>query len=540
MLYHLRMLHGVDPGLRRGDGKSLMLRSLRHTKRLIGIALILAREDALFILDDFHVSPLASAIGKIFVRRRSGRRKGERLAAALERLGPAFIKLGQALSTRSDLIGDEIADDLGGLRDNLPPFPTAAARAIIEAELGAPVDSLYRQFEDKPVAAASIAQVHCAITRDGRVVAVKILRPQIEQAFARDLDLFFWLAGIAERKLTGYRRLKPLEVVRTLKESVFFELDLRFEAAAANELADNVKNHEPGFRVPAVDWNLTSRRVLTIEWVDGIPLSDIEAIRKSGFDTHMILAKAAKSLFAQVFKDGFFHADLHPGNLFVDKHGDLVAVDFGIMGRLDWKSRMYMAEIFRGFLTQDYRHVAEVHFAAGYVPADKSVEAFTQACMAVARPITGKPLNEISVAKLLGQMFKIAGEFEMETQPQLLLLQKTMMVTEGVGRMLNPNLNMWELARPMIEEWANAHFGPAGRIKEAAREGYDIAKKFPLMLSYMENTLKSFGDPAGVKLHPLSIQEFHAGRRAFYRPWIRLGWATLLVFTLLGLAALLR
>jgi ubiquinone biosynthesis protein len=516
-----------------------MLTTLRHTRRLISIAMTMAREDALFILDDFHMSPLASGIGRLFVRRKPDKRKGERLAAALERLGPAFIKLGQALSTRSDLIGDEIADDLGGLRDNLPPFPTAIARAIIEAEFGAPVESLYRQFEDAPVAAASIAQVHCAITRDGRVVAVKILRPQIEEAFARDLDLFFWLAGIAERRLSGYRRLKPLEVVRTLKESVFFELDLRFEAAAANELAENVKHYEPGFRVPAVDWTLTSRRVLTIEWVDGIPLSDIEGIRRSGFDTGMILSKAARSLFAQVFRDGFFHADLHPGNLFVDKNGDLVAVDFGIMGRLDWKSRMYMAEIFRGFLTEDYRHVAEVHFAAGYVPANKSIEAFTQACMAVARPITGKPLNEISAAKLLGQMFKIAGEFEMETQPQLLLLQKTMMVTEGVGRMLNPNLNMWELARPMIENWAAEHFGPAGRVKDAARQGYDIAKKLPLMLSSMENTLKSLGDPQGIRLHPLSIEEFNSGRRSIYRPWLRLGWTALAATVVLALVLLL-
>jgi ubiquinone biosynthesis protein len=514
-----------------------MLRSLRNTRRLLFIALTLAREDAVFILDDLHVSPFLAALGKIFRIRKRGKRKGERLAAALERLGPTFIKLGQALSTRSDLIGDEIADDLGGLRDNLPPFPTAIARAIIEEELGAPVGSIFSRFDDTPVAAASIAQVHRAVTMEGKDVAVKILRPQIAAAFERDLDLFFWMASIIESR-PGFHRLKPVEVVKTFKESVFFELDLRFEAAAANELADNVSRHEPGLRVPGIDWTRTSRRVMVSEWIDGVPLHDVAAIRAMGFDPDMILAKAARSLFAQVFKDGFFHADLHPGNLFVDRKGDLVAVDFGIMGRLDIHSRMYIAEILRGFITEDYRHVAEVHFTAGYVPGDKSVEMFTQACMAVARPITGKPLNEISVAKLLGQMFKIAAEFEMETQPQLLLLQKTMMVTEGGGRMLNPNLNMWQLASPMIEEWAGAHFGVAGKAKDAARQGYDMLYKIPSLMRYAENTLKSFGDPQGVRLHPLSIAEIQSGRRALYRPWLTLGWVTLVVAASLAVWAL--
>lgn len=436
-----------------------MMKALRHSGRLLAIALVMGWHGA------WH---------------------GKGLARALENLGPAFIKLGQALSTRSDIIGEETAADLSRLRDRLPPFP--AARAIIAAELKAPVESLFREFENKPVAAASIAQVHRAVTKDGRDVAVKILRPGIEKAFARDLDLFFWLAEMAERRRP---RLKPKEVVKTLKESVFFELDLRFEAAAATELKENMEKHDTGFRVPAVDWNLTSRRVLVMEWVDGIKLDDAEAIKAAGFSSTEILTKAAKSLFAQVFMDGFFHADLHPGNLFVDKNGDLAAVDFGIMGRLDRKSQLYMAEILRGFLTGDYRKVAEVHFTAGYVPPNKSVDAFAQACMAVARPITGKPQNEISVAKLLGQMFSIAAEFEMETQPQLLLLQKTMMVTEGVGRMLNPNLNIWELARPMLETWAEEHFSPAGKIKDAARQGFELLQKLPQTLRAVEKILAS-------------------------------------------------
>lgn len=483
-----------------------MIASVRHSVKLVVIALVLLRHNALFL--------------------NLGKRPGLRLARALENLGPAFIKLGQVASTRSDLIGEEMAEDLSCLRDALPPFPSAVARATVEAELQTPIDSLFHEFSDIPVAAASIAQVHWAVTKDGRTVAVKILRPQIEKAFARDLDLLFWLASIAESR---WKRLKPLQVVETLKESVFFELDLRLEAAAAEELAANVKQHSSGFRVPVIDWNRTSKRVLTMEWVDGIPLKDVDAIRAAGFSPPDILAKAASSLFFQVFKDGFFHADLHPGNLFVDKNGNLVAVDFGIMGRLDWKSRLYMAEILRGFLSGDYQRVAEVHIAAGYVPAGKSVDAFAQACMAVAKPITGKPLNEISVAKLLGQMFRIAAEFEMETQPQLLLLQKTMMVTEGVGRMLNPNLNMWELSRPMFESWATDHFGPAGKLKEAARSGFDAVHKFPVMLGYVENAIKQFGDGGGVKLHPRSIEAIDKHRRKQQQKWLILGWAWLIM-----------
>lgn len=480
------------------------MRTLRNSIRLVGIALIVL-------------------VAFLF----SVERRGQRLSVALRRLGPAFIKFGQALSTRSDLIGDAVADDLSELRDDLPSFSSRRARAIIEEELDAPIASLFASFDDVPVAAASIAQVHKATTTEGKNVAVKILRPNIEKAFARDVDLFFWLADIIDRYIPSWHRMKAPKVVKTFSETVFFELDLRFEAAAATELAENMKRHNAGLRVPAVDWTRTSRRVLVTEWIDGIPLGDVEAIHASGIDTTMILTKAARSLFAQVFMDGFFHADLHPGNLFLDKNGDVVAVDFGIMGRLDWNSRIYMAEILRGFLTEDYQHVAQMHFKAGYVPADKSVEAFTQACMAVAKPIVGKPLNEISVAKLLGQMFKIAAEFEMETQPQLLLLQKTMMVTEGVGRMLNPNLNMWELARPIIEDWAADQFGPAGKVKHVARQGQEMLERLPSMVAQAETALKLLSDEKGIKLHPHTVRQINKGRRATQIHWIVLGWAAL-------------
>lgn len=509
-----------------------MLRSLRNTSRLFSIARILAQEDALFIAQDLQIAPALSRFLSVFSTRKLGKRKGERLASALEKLGPTFIKLGQALSTRSDLIGDEIAEDLGKLRDNLPPFPAYIARRIIEEEFKQPVSALFSDFNDTPVAAASIAQVHKAITKDGKISAVKILRPNIEEAFARDLDLFFWIAEIIEKRIHGWRRLKPVQVVQTFKETIFFELDLRFETAAASEIADNVRKHEPGLSIPAVDWSLSSHRVLTMEWVDGIPFSDIEAIKNSSFDSSMILTKAARSLFSQVFKDGFFHADLHPGNLFLDKNGDLVAVDFGIMGRLDWKSRVYIAEILRGFMNEDYQAVADMHFDAGYVPPTKSRAAFTQACMAVARPIIGKPLNEISVAKLLGQMFGIAAEFEMEVQPQLLLMQKTMMVAEGVGRMLNPNLNMWELATPLIEDWANENFGIKAKLKEGAGNAKEIVQKLPHILFNIENALRNLGDPAGIKLHPLTIAAINQLRGERHRDWLTFAWVALIVLAL--------
>jgi ubiquinone biosynthesis protein len=487
------------------------MKHFRHAYRLCVILLILLRHD-------------------VFCVRKKGLRKGERLAKALERLGPTFIKLGQAISTRSDIIGDDVADDLAMLRDKLPPFPAHVARGIVEAEFQRKIDDMFLAFDDVAVAAASIAQVHKATTKDGKIVAVKVLRPHIEKAFARDIELFFWIADIVQRKLPEYRRLKAREIVQTFKETVFLELDLRFEAAAAEELAKNVALHPTGMHVPEVLWEFTSHRVLTAAWVDGISFNDMESIRASGFDQDKLLEKAANSLFSQIFIDGFFHADLHPGNLFLDtKTGDLVAVDFGIMGRLDWQSRAYIAQIIHGFLNEDYASVAKLHFAAGYVPSHKSLEAFTQACMAVARPILGKPLNEISVAALLGQMFKIAAEFEMETQPQLLLMQKTLMVAEGLGRMLNPNLNMWELSRPMIEQWANEHFSHTARAKMALQHAHQYAMRLPYILEGIERTLKVLSDENGLKLHPKAILAFQESRRKNNTQWMLLACAGLIL-----------
>ncbi|HYC14000.1 MAG TPA: AarF/UbiB family protein, partial [Stellaceae bacterium] len=390
-------------------------------------------------------------------------------------------------------------------------FPGSEARAIVAAQLGAPVETLFQRFDDVPVAAASIAQVHFAQTTEGADVAVKVLRPGIAKAFARDLDLFLWIAGLAERTQPALRRLKPVAVVRTLAETVRLEMDLRFEAAAATELRDNLGD-DPDFRVPAVDWRRTSHDVLTLERVGGIPVDERDALVAAGRDPRAVLEKAANAFFKQVFRDGFFHADLHPGNLFVAEDGAIVAVDFGIMGRLDRKTRYYLADMLLGFLTREYRRVAEVHFAAGYVPARQSVDAFTQALRSIGEPILGRPLHEISLARLLAQLFAVTEQFEMETQPQLLLLQKTMLVAEGVGRRLDPSVNMWSLAQPLIEEWMRENRGVEARVLDAAEATAAILERLPTLLSDLESAVAAIAS-GGLRLDAETVEALGGGRR---------------------------
>jgi ubiquinone biosynthesis protein len=506
-----------------------MFRTARNLWRLIGIGRGLSRHNALFPLELLPVSEIALRLARRVSRQDAPGRPGERLAGALQELGPSFIKLGQSLATRADLLGGELAADLSQLQDRLPPFDGVIARAMVERELAAPLEELFSSFDDQPVAAASIAQVHFATTAEGEPVAVKVLRPGIERQMARDLDFFAWIASWVERLQPAYRRLRPIAVVETFAAWTRTEMDLRLEAAAASELAENCA-HDPGFRVPRVDWQRTARRVLTLERVSGIASDERDALIAAGFDPDRILAAAAEIFFKQVFRDGFFHADMHPGNIFIDQAGDLVPVDFGIMGRLDRPTRRYLGEMLLGFLSADYQRVADIHFAAGYVPADQDRAAFMQACRAIAEPIRDRPLAEISIGRLLGQLFEVTEAFAMETQPQLLLLQKTMVVAEGVGRALNPSLNMWQLAQPLIEHWMAENLGPQAQLRTAVEDGLEVARRLPHLLERAERLADGLSE-GGLKLHPASLAAL-IGRRA--RPAGLLPWALCL-----GLAGIL-
>ena len=514
------------------------MRSVRNFARLVRICLTLARHDALFPLDTVPTAAPFLRFGHLFARRRGPirPRPGQRLAAAFNELGPSFIKLGQLLSTRADLLGEEITVDLASLQDRLPPFPGADARALIEAEFACPLGALFASFDETAIAAASIAQVHFARTAEGRNVAVKVLRPGIAAAFARDLDLFLWLAGLAERLQPALRRLKPVEVVQTLAEVVRIEMDLRLEAAAAAELAENFAG-DPNFRVPRVDWQRTRRTVLTLERINGIHIDDRATMLAAGHRIEEVLGKAAAAFFNQVFRDGFFHADLHPGNMFVGTDGAIVVVDFGIMGRLDRATRFFLADMLIGFLSGDYRRVAEVHFAAGYVPPRRSVDAFTQACRSIGEPILGRPLQEISIARLLAQLFEITEQFEMETQPQLLLLQKTMVVIEGVGRRLDPEINIWTLARPLIEGWMRDNRGPEASARLGLETLVDLAERVPRLVRSLE-TLVTDWSRQGVILHAetLAVQAAHRARHlaiVLVPVWITAAALAMIAVTLL-------
>lgn len=466
-----------------------MLASLRNFWRLIGIGRTLARHNALF---PFELVPQARPFLRLaqpFVNRQAAGRPGQRLAAALEEMGPSFIKFGQSLATRTDLLGEAIARDLATLQDRLPSFPAEAARATIEADLEEPIADLFADFSDEPVAAASIAQVHFALATDGREVAVKVLRPGIEKAIERDLAFFAWLARLAEHTQPHLRHYKPVEAVAIFAQATRRELDLRLEAAAAVELKENCR-HDEGFRVPGIDWRRTGQRVVTFERITGLPVSDREQLIEAGHDPDLIMERAARVFFNQVFRDGFFHGDMHPGNMMIDEAGTIVALDFGIMGRVDMADRRHMAEILVGFLERDYAKVADVFFAAGFLPPEADRMAFVQAIRSIGEPILGLPLEEISFGRLVGQLLRVADSFAMRTQPQLLLLQRTMVVAEGVGRLLNPKVNMWQLAQPLVEEWIIANLGPKARLQQALAEGIATAGRLPLLVRRLEEALE--------------------------------------------------
>ncbi len=446
-----------------------------HVFRLARAGWVIARHDAFPPPEDADNLPAPARLGLRLAGLVAGKSHGNgKLSAALAELGPSYVKLGQFLATRPDIVGLERAEELRRLQDRLPPFSMDAARQAIRANLGHDADEIFSEF-GPAVAAASIAQVHRARTREGRDVAVKILRPGIEQRFSRDLSDFFFAARLIERLSAPARRLRPVDATETLAQSVKLEMDLRMEASAMKEMAANVA-HDPGFRVPEVEWTLTARQVLTTDWIDATPLSDMAALKARGLDLNRLADTVIQSFLRHAIRDGFFHADMHQGNLFADAQGNLIAVDFGIMGRLNAKERLFLAEILYGFILRDYARVAQVHFDAGYVPAHHDPAVFAQALRAIGEPIMDRPAHEISMARLLTQLFEVTGQFDMATQPQLLLLQKTMVVVEGVARMLNPHFNMWHASEPVLREWIEKKLGPLAQIEGAAQGAVSLGR----------------------------------------------------------------
>ena len=441
--------------------------------RLIGVGWVLVRHDALVPREIQHLLPWWGRALAGFLRLFSGAqaragRPGERLARALERLGPVAIKLGQVLSTRADVFGTVFAEDLSRLKDRLPPFPTDQARAEIARSLGFPVESLFSTFEE-PVAAASLAQAHPATRTDGRRVAVKVLRPGIERRVAADIDTMLAAAELVEGRIPASRRLEPRLFVVTVAKALRLELDMRLEAAAASELGE-IMAQSDYMAAPEVVWDGVGKRVLTLTWAEGMPLSSPEALDQPGLDRASLADKVVRAFLSQALDHGAFHADLHEGNLFVAAPDRLTAVDFGIVGRLGPGERRYLAEILWGFITRDYARIAQVHFEAGYVPPDHSVETFAQALRAVGEPVVGRSASQVSMGRLLAQLFEITALFDMRLRPELVLLQKTMVTVEGVARRLEPDHDLWNAARPVVERWIREELGPTAQVRDGLAE----------------------------------------------------------------------
>ncbi len=455
-----------------------MISALTHILRLARAGYVFAREGVFGFADPSAMPPQAQfAVRMARLIERRGAASSGKLSRALTRLGPTYVKLGQFLATRPDVVGVGMARDLEHLQDRLPPFPQAQAESVVADAFDKPLAQVFAIFGE-PVAAASIAQVHRAeIEQDGvrKTVAVKVLRPNVGGRFRRDLGDFMFAARQMEAVSAEARRLRPIEIVDTLARSVAMEMDLRLEAAALSEMAENTRD-DPDCRVPTVDWDRTSHHVLTMEWIDGIALNDRAKLEAAQIDLPDLGRKVIQNFLRHALRDGFFHADMHPGNLFVDDSGRLVAVDFGIMGRLGPKERRFLAEILLGFITRDYRRVAEVHFEAGYVPAHHSVENFAQAIRAIGEPIHNRAADEISMAKLLSLLLEVTGLFDMRTRPELIMLQKTMVVVEGVARGFDPKLDIWTTADPVVREWITRNLGPVGQIEGMVHGAGDLGK----------------------------------------------------------------
>ena len=461
---------------------------------LFRIARRLAISDAVEIISRIHQPPiliktLLNIFSFSFSKKNVSSNKSDedKLCESIQGMGTTFIKLGQFLATRPDIIGEEISKKLEKLQDRLPPFSMQNAKNILKESLGNDnFNSILNLSE--PVAAASIAQVHKAqINENGTIkeVAIKILRPEIKKVFNEEIDALMLLAYIIQSTVTKTKRLKLIEVVFLLKEITNHEMDLRFEAAAANEFAENTKN-DSGFFVPKIYWNYTSEKVLTLDWIDGVSIREKDLINDKNIDVKNIASSIIQHFLRHAVRDGFFHADMHQGNLFINESGQIVPIDFGIMGRIDKLNRRYLAEILFGFIQRDYKKVAEVHLVAGLVPNNVNVDELAQALRSIGEPIFGQSVKDISGGKLLKQLFDITEKFDMPTQPQLLLLQKTMVVVEGVARKLNPETNIWETSRPVLEKWLRETKDPINNFTETLKDSAEVLKKLPELPQMME------------------------------------------------------
>ncbi|MBA3677980.1 MAG: 2-polyprenylphenol 6-hydroxylase [Sphingosinicella sp.] len=463
-----------------------MTASAVHIWRLLKWGRVLARHGALRGIErDPNTPPPVRRLARIA-------RFGARVptvptyAAAFQDIGPAAIKFGQALATRPDLVGPEAARELQLLQDSLPPEPFDKIKLSIEQALEGPIEQFFTSIDPVAVGAASIAQVHRAVTTDGRHVAIKVLRPNIEEDFAKALDTYEWAAAQVENMGGGAARLRPRLVVAHFRQWTMRELDLRREAASASELREGMIA-ESGFFVPEIDWSRSARRVMTMEWIDGIKLTDRDALVAAGHDLKALAATLVRAFLRQAVVDGFFHADLHQGNLFALPDGRLAAIDFGIMGRVDRQARLWLAEILYGLITGDYRRVAEIHFEAQYVPPHHSIEEFATALRAVGEPIRGLPVKDISVGQMLDGLFTITRDFDMPTQPHLLLLQKTMVMEEGVATDLDPDINMWETSEPFLREWLRSELGPETRLADQLVRDFRTLRKIPDLIRRIDH-----------------------------------------------------
>ena len=474
---------------------------LKRVFKLFQIARKLSTSGAIDTINQIHQIPLSInlffnviSIGSKNKQLNSNKNPGQTLCEALQGMGTTFIKLGQFLATRPDIIGEELARDLEKLQDKVPAFELYEAKKVIKKEIGE------RQYQNiieigEPIAAASIAQVHFAKIKNEnqeKLVAIKILRPDIEKLFNEELDALMLFAYIVENSIAKAKRLKLIEVVHLLREITNIEMDLRFEAAAANELYENTKL-DKGFIVPKIYWNYTTKKILTLDKVDGISIREHQKLKDQGVDLKQLAENLIQHFLKQAVRDGFFHGDMHQGNLFVDSKGNIVPVDFGIMGRLDKNNRKFLAEILYGFIRRDYVKVAEVHFQAGLVPQNTSKDEFAQALRSVGEPIFGQTIKDISGGNLLAQLFEITEKFNMATQPPLLLLQKTMVVVEGVARKLYPETNIWEVSKPVLEDWLKNLKSPKSTIDTAINTSAEIIKRipdFPGLMDKAEYALK--------------------------------------------------